>query len=148
MLLGVDGTLGGARRRARFFAANVEVPAVVTAVGEATAIDRALGDLEALAPPRALSVQPLTVLKRDGELVAALPEGSGTIVGGDPLLRLTLYSSEQNHVAGRPVHVEAVERLRRAGASGATACAGSGAITAITDPTARRCSGSDGGCRR
>ena len=124
VLLGVDGTLGGARRRAGFFAANVEVPAVVTAVGEAAAIDRALGELEALAPPRALSVQPVTVMKRDGELVAALPEGSVTIAGGDPLLRLTLYSSEQNHVAGRPVHVEAVERLRRAGASGATAMRG------------------------
>ena len=38
--------------------------------------------------------------------------------------KLTLYSSEQVHVGGRPVHVEAVRRLRAASADGATALRG------------------------
>lgn len=38
--------------------------------------------------------------------------------------KLTLYSSEQAHFEGRPVHVEAIRRLREAGADGATALRG------------------------
>jgi PII-like signaling protein len=48
VLLGVDGVLGGERRRARFLAANQGVPAITVAVGERTAIDAALADLATL----------------------------------------------------------------------------------------------------
>ncbi len=65
------------------------------------------------------------VCKRDGGPLAPPPELPERNRDGEPLWqKLTLYSSEQAHVAGRPVHVEAVRRLRVAGAEGATALRG------------------------
>lgn len=117
-LVGVDGTRGGERRRGRFFAANAAVPALVVSVVEAERIAAALPALAALPGGPILTVAPVRPLKRDGARLAGLQADRGEAV------ELTLYSAELNHVDGRPVHVAAVERLRRDGAAGATALRG------------------------
>jgi PII-like signaling protein len=115
-LLGVDGTIAGARRRARFFSANADVPTLVVAVGSASSIASALGELERVLKAPATTVETVRVCKRDGQLIAR-PEGSGW-------QRLSVYTSEASTVAGRPLHHELIRRLRRSGARGATAIRG------------------------
>ncbi len=117
VLLGVDGLLGGDRQRAGFFSRNIDVPALVVSVGSADAVTRGLSSLRALPGERVVTVESAHIHKRDGVLLGP-PETTGE------LRRLTLYSSEQVHFGGRPVHIEAVRRLRAAGADGATALRG------------------------
>lgn len=71
--LGVDGTVGGERRRARFFARNREVPTMVIAVGAASRVAAVVPELEALLRRPLLTVERVRVCKRDGEAVAPLP---------------------------------------------------------------------------
>jgi PII-like signaling protein len=98
VLLGVDGTMHGERRRARFFAANTGVPLMVVAVGAGERIGAALEDLH----------HPLCTLER-------LSSGPA----GTPWEKLTVYSSEATGL-----HLELVRRLRAAGAAGATCARG------------------------
>jgi PII-like signaling protein len=98
VLLGVDGTMHGERRRARFFAANTGVPLMVVAVGSAVRIAAALAALG----------NPLHTLER----VSGGPVGT-------PWEKLSVYSSEP---AG--VHLRLIRRLRAAGGAGATCLRG------------------------
>ena len=50
VLLGVDGTAHGERRRARFFGGNAGVPLMVISVGEEDALAAALPELGGDAP--------------------------------------------------------------------------------------------------
>jgi PII-like signaling protein len=115
-LLGVDGTIGGDRRRARFFSGNADVPTLVVAVGNATSIGSSLEELERMAATSMTTVEPVRVCKRDGDLIAR-PDPEGW-------QRLTIYSSESATLHGHTVHRELIRRLRRAGARGATAVRG------------------------
>ena len=120
-LLGVDGTAGGARRRARFFAANADVPQMVIAVGDAEPIAAALAEIDE--PLRTL--ERVRICKRDGELLAE-PE---PVAGSDPSglgvwQKLMVYCGEQSRHAQRPLYSEIVRGLRSAGAAGATALRG------------------------
>lgn len=115
-LLAVDGTVGGERRRARFFSGNDDVPTVIVAVGPAPAVAAAAAELVGAAAPAALAAEPLRVCKRDGDLLAR-PTGEGW-------QRLDVYSSESALVEGHAIHHQLVRRLRRAGARGATAIRG------------------------
>jgi PII-like signaling protein len=114
-LLGVDGTIAGERRRARFFSGNSDVPTLVVAVGGTASVGAAVRALEE-ARITAVTVEPVRVCKRDGELFAR-PEHEGW-------QRLTVYTSEAARAAGHPLHLELVRRLRRAGARGATCLRG------------------------
>lgn len=115
-LLGVDGTIAGRRRRARFFSANADVPTLVVAVGAAGPIGAGLAELQQAVEAAATTVEPVRVCKRDGRLLAR-PEGEGW-------QRLTLYASEAATAAGHPLHGELIRRLRRSGARGATSLRG------------------------
>jgi PII-like signaling protein len=99
-LLGVDGTVDGARHRARFFSRNAGVPVMIVAVGRADRLAPALPELRRW---------PLTIERaricRDG-----IPPGQDT-----PLEKLTIYGAE---------HVELVRRLRATGARGVTCLRG------------------------
>ena len=106
MLLGVDGTLDGTRRRARLFGGNGDVPLMIVSVGEAEPLRAALDELGS---PLA-TWEPVRVCKRDGQRLA---EPSHDPSG---LQKLTIYGSEQSE--------EIVLRLRAAGAAGATALRG------------------------
>jgi PII-like signaling protein len=115
-LLGVDGTVEGARRRARFLSANADVPMTVVAVGGAESIAATLPELDRLLGSPLTTIEPVRVCKRDGEAIAH--------PGADGWQRLTLYGSESATVGGHAVHHELIRRLRQAGARGATAVRG------------------------
>ncbi len=106
VLLGVDGTLDGTRRRARLFGGNGDVPLMIVSVGEAEPLRAALDELGS---PLA-TWEPVRVCKRDGQRLA---EPSHDPSG---LQKLTIYGSEPS--------MEIVLRLRAAGAAGATALRG------------------------
>jgi PII-like signaling protein len=111
VLLGVDGTVHGERRRARFFAGNADVPMMIVSVGEGTRVAAVLPELDALLERPLVTVERATV---DALEPAAEPHWR----------KLTLYSSEQAKHDGRPLHVELIRRLRRSGAAGATCLRG------------------------
>jgi PII-like signaling protein len=125
VLLGVDGTAHGRRRRARFAGANAHVPVAIVAVGEAAAAAAALADVAELVPTPLAMVERAVVCKRDGRRLAEPPpvpsqDPSGLAVWQ----KLTVYASEASRHAGRPLHVELLRRLREAGAMGATVLRG------------------------
>jgi PII-like signaling protein len=105
VLLGVDGTMRGERRRARFFARNAAVPAMVVAVGSRERIDAVLPELERWL----LTLERVRVCRREGRALA--------VPGQDaPLEKLTVYASDH--------HAELVRRLREGGARGVTCLRG------------------------
>jgi PII-like signaling protein len=125
VLLGVDGTLGGVRARARFVARNARVPLLVMSVGERARIAAALPRLAALAPGALMTLEPVRVCKRDGVRLAMPPapprEDDGEI---ERWQQLTVYASEQSRHDGETLHTALVRRLRAEGAAGATALRG------------------------
>jgi PII-like signaling protein len=102
VLLGVDGTRGGRRQRARLVGRNLAVPAMVIAVGEAGPIREALAGLSRLLNDPLATLERVRVCKRDGELLAfpdALPR---TDDHGRPLWqKLSVFSSQAAVVPGR-----------------------------------------------
>jgi PII-like signaling protein len=125
VLLGVDGTVRGERRRARFFADNAQVPLMVIAVGAGERIAAALPDVRALAADPLLTLERVRVCKRDGRGLA-VPEA---VAGTDPSglatwQKLMVYCGEQSRHAQRPLYAELIRALRAAGAAGATALRG------------------------
>lgn len=121
VLMGVDGTVRAARHRARFFARNEQVPAMVISIGASKDLARAAKRLGDLPGEPLMTIERADVLKRDGGRLLVPDEADDPVPGWR---RLTLFSSEQAHFSGRSVHVEAVRRLRREGAAGATALRG------------------------
>ncbi|MCL4287805.1 MAG: DUF190 domain-containing protein [Thermoleophilia bacterium] len=123
--VGVDGTLAGERRRARFFARNAGTPAMLVSVGSAESFGRARAGLASISAGAAAVVERVRILKRDGRWLGELPRVEPEDAAGlGRWIKLMLHSAEQNHFAGRPVHIEAVHRLRRENARGATAIRG------------------------
>ncbi|HUZ01657.1 MAG TPA: DUF190 domain-containing protein [Thermomicrobiaceae bacterium] len=125
VLLGVDGTSRGRRLRARFFGANVAVPAMTIAVGQREPIAAALEELnECLDRPLA-TLEAIRVCRRDGQALARprpLPDREPS--GLDLWTKLMLYCSERSEYRGHALHLELVRRLRAEGAAGATSLRG------------------------
>jgi PII-like signaling protein len=125
VLLGVDGTANGIRRRARFFGANTHVPMMVIAVGDGPRIAESLSELgEFLARPL-FTVERVQVCKRDGYAVAEphrLPETDPSGLG--VWQKLMVYAGEQARSDGHPLHHQLIRGLRQAGAAGATSLRG------------------------
>ena len=125
VLLGVDGTAHGARRRARFFARNAEVPLMIVSVGEAEAISRAIAELRTTMTAPLMTLERVQVLKRDGERLASPRELPDTDPAGLAVWRkLMVYTGEQVQAGGRPLYSRLVGALREAGADGATTLRG------------------------
>lgn len=125
VLLGVDGTVHGVRRRARFFGRNAEVPMMIIAVGSGADIAAVLPELELLLARPLLTLERVRVCKRDGELLARptpLPEVDDSGLG--MWQKLMVYSSERARDGSLPQHVSLVRRLRQSGAAGATCVRG------------------------
>ena len=118
VLLGVDGTAHGRRRRARFLGASTHVPLVVVAVGAADRIAAALAEIDA--PVHTL--ERVRVCKRDGVRLSPPHDEPD----GDPAMwhKLTVICGEQSRHAGRPLADALIGGLREAGAAGATALRG------------------------
>ena len=117
VLLGVDGTAHGVRRRARFFARNAEVPLMVISVGDGERIAALLPELGQMLARPLVTLERVRVLKRDGQRFGE-PGGDG------PLQKLMVYAGEQARHDGRPLYAELLRRLRAAGAAGATSLRG------------------------
>ena len=125
VLLGVDGTAHGDRRRAAFFSRNAGTPMMIISVGSGEQISRVLPELGALLRRPLLTLEQVTICKRDGQRLdppAALP---GTGQGGTPLWhKLMVYTSETALSGGQPIHRTIMRRLHTAGLSGATTLRG------------------------
>ncbi len=126
VLVGVDGTVRGSRERARFLDRNQAVPTMVHAVGDDDRIRRVLPELGGLLERATVTVERVTVCKRDGREYTRPPRLPAT--DGDGLglwQKLTVYSSESHLHDGEPVHRGIVRRLRASSAArGATALRG------------------------
>jgi PII-like signaling protein len=120
-LLGVDGTAGGERRRARFFAANADVPQMVVAIGDAGPIAGALAELD----EPLFTLERVRVCKRDGvRLAEPEPVAAREPSGLGVWQKLMVYCGEQSRHRDRPLYSELVRALRAAGAAGATSLRG------------------------
>lgn len=122
VFLGVDGTVAGQRRRARFFGTNTDVPVMIIAVGTGAQVAAAAPELTRLVPAATMTVERTQLCKRAGRLIAApvgLPE---TDADGRPLWqKLMIHTREDNLTGGAPVHRALVARLRdRRAVSGVT----------------------------
>jgi PII-like signaling protein len=125
VLLGVDGTAHGARRRARFFGRNAEVPLMVIAVGDGARVAAALPELGTVLARPLLTLERVQVCKRDGELLSeprTLPQADSSGLG--VWQKLMVYASEEARWQGHPLHRRLIQRLRAAGAVGATSLRG------------------------
>jgi PII-like signaling protein len=120
-LLGVDGARRGQRRRARFFAANSDVPMMIVAVGSTRRIEGVLPRLGELLDDPLLTLERVKVCKRDGELIEAPHEPTAA---DGRWQKLTVVSSEGAMHGGQAVHLQLIRRLRGAGAAGATSLRG------------------------
>jgi PII-like signaling protein len=124
-LLGVDGTSRGTRQRARFFGRNADVPMMVIAVGSAERIRRVVPELGGLLHDPLLTLERVSVCKRDGQLLTAPETLPGTDEHGRALWqKLMVYTSEATQHQGQPIHRAITRRLRAAGLSGATTLRG------------------------
>ena len=124
-LLGVDGTAHGVRQRARFFGRNAEVPMMIIAVGAGEEITRVVPELGGLLERPLLTLERVTVCKRDGQLLAPPTPLPATDEQGLAMWqKLMVYASEQARYGRSPLHVALVRRLRESGASGATCLRG------------------------
>jgi PII-like signaling protein len=84
-----------------------------------------LPELGALLDRPLVTLERVRVCKRDGELVARPHALPGTDDHGMPMWqKLMIFTSEGSLHDGQPVHRAIVQRLRRSGASGATALRG------------------------
>jgi PII-like signaling protein len=126
VFLGVDGTVRGERRRARFFSRNVDVPMMIISVGDAASIARAVPRLGAILRRPLFTVERIRVCKRDGELLGRPDNLPMTDDHGRTLWqKLMIYTSSSALHDGAPIHRALIRELRVSGAaSGATVLRG------------------------
>jgi PII-like signaling protein len=125
VLLGVDGTAHGVRRRATFLRSNARVPLMIISVGSAATITSALRELAALMPRPLATLERVAVRKRDGVIVdRPLPAPETDEAGRRIWAKLMVYTSEQARYDGHPLHVALLRRLLNEGATGATCLRG------------------------
>ncbi len=126
VLLGVDGTAHGQRRRAGFVSRNTGVPVMIIAIGTGRTVADVLPELETLLSAPLFTVERAQVCKRDGVLVAQPTPLPLTDGDGHPLWqKLMIYTSEDALHHGVPIHRAIVRRLFNSrAANGATVLRG------------------------
>ena len=77
VLLGVDGTAYGERRRAGFFSGNAGVPLMVISVGAGDRLAAAAREIAAFAPEAVMTEERVRICKRDGVRIADPQDGAG-----------------------------------------------------------------------
>lgn len=124
VLGGVDGVLGGRRRKARVFA-TAAAPMVIISVGPADLLCRSLPQLAELMPAPLVTLEAIAQVKHDGELLEPPPSVAGATGGdGDVWQTIRVYTRRTAEVHGNPLYNELTRRLREAGAAGATTVLG------------------------
>jgi PII-like signaling protein len=125
VLLGVDGTNRGQRARARFFAANDDVPMMVVSIGPGEQIAGVLPELASMIEEPVATLERVRICKRDGQLLTRPAELPGVDEHGLALWqKLMVHASESARYDGHPLHRALIQRLRAAGVSGATTLRG------------------------
>jgi len=125
VLLGVDGTLHGERRRARFLARNARVPLMILAVGEAHKMQSVLPTLAPLLDQPVATIERVRICKSEGVHLSDLHAAPDHDEAGLPIRqKLTVHAEEQDQSHGRPLHAELVRRLHVNGAAGVTVLRG------------------------
>lgn len=115
VFLGVDGTVSGQRRRARFFSRNADVPLIVVGVGTSAQADDALKELGTHLADPLITLERIVACKNAGRVVA-----EPATVPGD-FLKVTVRTDEDSRHDGTPVHRALVSRLMQTDhANGAT----------------------------
>jgi len=125
VLLGVDGITDARRHRARFFSRNADVPLTIVASGPGEAVNRVLGPLGELLGNPLLTLERVRVCKRDGRTLAEprhLPETDDAGLG--VWQKVCVHAAEDARHHGHALYLQLIRRLRREGASGATAIRG------------------------
>lgn len=125
VLLGVDGTAHGVRQRARFFAANAEVPLMIIAVGPGAVLGRVVPRVAELLAQPLMTLERVRICKVDGRRLAEpphLPEPESE--GLRTWVKLMVHADHDTRHDGRPMFTEIVRRLRAARADGATVLQG------------------------
>ena len=113
VLLGVDGTNHGQRRRARFFGRNADVPVMIIAVGTGRQLGTAIPELQTMLHDPLLTIERVQLCKRDGTLLASpalLPPADAD--GNALWQKLMIHTSEATLHDGTPIHRALVGRLR------------------------------------
>jgi len=126
VLLGVDGTSHGERRRARFFSRNRDVPLMIVAVGSVANVRQVMPALAAMPHRPLITSERIQVCKRDGQVVARPTMLPAHDSQGRPLWqKLMVHTSESTRHDGVPIHRALVRRLWESQAtSGATVLRG------------------------
>ncbi|MFL5860697.1 MAG: DUF190 domain-containing protein [Solirubrobacteraceae bacterium] len=121
VLLGVDGTAQGVRERARFFAANAQVPLMIIAVGPGVKLGPVIPQIAALLNRPLLTLERVRICKVDGKRLAAPHHLPGSDdVGLKTWVKLMVHADHDTRHGGRPLSIEIVRRMRAVGAGGAT----------------------------
>jgi PII-like signaling protein len=124
VLPAVDGLLRGRRGRARLFSRNADTPMLVVSVGAGDVLRACLPVVaDALADP-VVTVEPVAQLKHDGEALGPPPSAAAGGAAEGVWEAIGVYTRRSARVGGRALHLELTERLRRAGAAGATTILG------------------------
>jgi PII-like signaling protein len=113
VFLGVDGSIAGRRRRARFFSGNADVPVLVVAVGDVSAATAATRQLATVLPDPLLTAERVRICKRDGRVLAEPhPLPTTDAAGLNIFEMLTVYTAADSRHDGAPIHRALVRRLQ------------------------------------
>lgn len=119
VLLGVDGTVHGDRRRAAFFSRNTEVPLMIVGLGTGAQVNAVLGELTDVFENPLLTVERAQLCKRGGQLLTRPAELPATDAEGRPLWqKLMIHTSETAHHDGVPIHRAIVRSLLESNVAG------------------------------
>jgi PII-like signaling protein len=125
VLLAVDGTLHGQRRRARFLARNAGVPLMLLAVGEARSIESALPTLAGLLEEPVATIERIRLCKSEGVHLSEPHDAPQHDPAGLAIWqKIVVHAEEQDRSNGRPLYAELVRRLHVNGAAGVTVLRG------------------------
>jgi PII-like signaling protein len=139
VLLGVDGTLHGERRRARFFARNADVPLMLLAIGDRRSLGEALPALVQVIDEPVVTVERVAVWRSEGRSFDEPEPAPERDPSGLPIWqKVMVHTEEQAHVGSRPLYVELARRLRAAGAPGTTVLRGVRGFYGEREPFADR----------
>ncbi|MHC9293144.1 DUF190 domain-containing protein [Mycobacterium sp. LTG2003] len=119
VFLGVDGTVRGQRRRARFFSRNADVPMMIIAIGTGEQVAAVLAELPKLLTEPLFTVERAQLCKRNGELLSrpkAIPSQDNQ--GRALWQKLMIHTSETALHAGVPIHRAIVRSVLESGAAG------------------------------
>jgi PII-like signaling protein len=143
VLLGVDGVIGGRRRRAALFTRNADVPMAVVAVGPIGVLRRVLGELPGVLREPLANLERIAVVKHDGTLLEPLPLIPDDLAEENPpaWLALRVYTRQSARAGGQAVSEALTRRLRVAGAAGVTTLRGEWGFSSDEHPFGERLGG-------